>query len=604
MVDPGSVRVLVVDNDPDFAELAAEMLERESDGLTVEVETSASEGLDRLAERDVDCVVSDYDMPDMDGIEFLEAVRDEYPDLPFILYTGAGSEDVASDAVSAGVTDYFQKQGETEQYELLANRIHNAVEGHRADRARQRNLEAIESAQEGISILDENGEFVYVNEQYADLYGYDPAEMVGEHWELIYPDEEIAKTRQEVLPSVDEDGYWHGETTGLRADGTTFPEDHVVSRTDRGNLVCTVRDLSDQREYETELRMKTRAMDEAPVGITISDPSRDDNPLIYVNDRFEELTGYDEEEILGKNCRFLQGEDTDPERVAAMREAIDAGEPVTVELRNYREDGTEFWNRVRIMPLTDDDGTVWRWVGFQEDITDRKEDERRLKRQNERLDELTSVVSHDLRNPLNVATGRLELAQRECDSDYLDDVADAHDRIESLIDDLLTLAREGEQVVETDAVDLAGVIQGCWRNVETTDATLVVEADRTIRADPSRLKRLLENLFRNAVEHAGDDVTVTVGDLDDGFYVADDGPGIPEDERDRVFEAGYSTTDTGTGFGLNIVGEIAKAHDWDVTVRDSEAGGARFEITCVTVEDDQQPPVPDDDHSSANRRET
>lgn len=110
-------------------------------------------------------------------------------------------------------------------------------------------------------------------------------------------------------------------------------------------------------------------MDKAPIGITISDPSQDDNPLIYANESFTELTGYDRDEIIGQNCRFLQGEATDPEPVAAMREAIDNQDSVTVELRNYRKDGTEFWNRVTIAPVTDETDTVTHYVGFQQEIT-------------------------------------------------------------------------------------------------------------------------------------------------------------------------------------------------------------------------------------------
>jgi len=367
------IRVLHVDDEPDFTDLAATYLEREDDRITVETATSASEGVDRLSASEFDCIVSDYDMPGKNGIEFLETVRTDHPDLPFILFTGKGSEEVAGKAISAGITDYLQKNRGADQYTLLANRIRNAVEGYRANKARQRHLEAIESAQEGISILNEDGEYIYVNKAYASLYGYDPDEMIGEHWELIYPDEGISFARTEILPTVADEGVWHGETTGLRADGTTFPEDHVVSQTTHGDLVCTVRDLSAPQERKTELRMKTRAMDTAPIGITISDPARDDNPLIYANERFVELTGYDRDEIIGRNCRFLQGEATDPEPVTAMREAIDTQESVTVELQNYRKDGTEFWNRVMITPVKDESGTVTNYVGFQEDITNRKE---------------------------------------------------------------------------------------------------------------------------------------------------------------------------------------------------------------------------------------
>jgi len=157
--------------------------------------------------------------------------------------------------------------------------------------------------------------------------------------------------------------------------------------------------------------------------------------------------------------------------------------------------------------------------------------------------------------------------------------------MDELINDLLTFAREGETATDTEPLGLAPLVESCWRNVETAETDLVVESDRTVRADRSRVQQLIENLFRNAVEHGGD--VVTVGDLADGFYVADDGPGIPEADREAVFEAGHSTTHDGTGFGLAIVGQVAEAHGWDVTVTESADGGARFEVTCVEFADRQ-----------------
>jgi signal transduction histidine kinase len=154
--------------------------------------------------------------------------------------------------------------------------------------------------------------------------------------------------------------------------------------------------------------------------------------------------------------------------------------------------------------------------------------------------------------------------------------------MDTLITDLLTLAQDGETVTDRESVALASLAENCWTTVETADATLVTDIDRTVLANESRLKQLFENLVRNAVEHAGADVTVTVGALDDGFYVADDGPGIPEDERETVFEAGYSTSTEGTGFGLSIARKVAAAHDWEIRVRDSADGGTRFEITGVS----------------------
>ena len=204
---------------------------------------------------------------------------------------------------------------------------------------------------------------------------------------------------------------------------------------------------------------------------------------------------------------------------------------------------------------------------------------RELRRQNERLEEFTSVVSHDLRTPLSVVKGRLELAdERLGPDDDIDAATDGAERMEALIDDLLTLARQGRSVGEVGAISLSDVAELAWPASNATDATLMT-TDATVEADASRLRQLLENLFANAVTHGGDDVTVRVGPTEDGFYIADDGPGIPPEEREKVFETGYTDSEDGTGFGLSIVRRIADAHDWSVRVTEGESGGARFEFS-------------------------
>lgn len=203
-----------------------------------------------------------------------------------------------------------------------------------------------------------------------------------------------------------------------------------------------------------------------------------------------------------------------------------------------------------------------------------------LERQNQRLEEFASVVSHDIRNPLNVATGRLDLARETGDPEHLDDVADALARMEELIEDLLTMARQGEAVLDPEPLSLEAAAREAWANVETSEATLQVVDDVIIEGARSRVEELFENLYRNAVEHAGPAVTVEVGTAADGFYVADDGPGIPADRREMIFDQGFTTADDGTGFGLAIVERIAEAHGWSVTVQESEAGGAKFVVEC------------------------
>jgi signal transduction histidine kinase len=229
-------------------------------------------------------------------------------------------------------------------------------------------------------------------------------------------------------------------------------------------------------------------------------------------------------------------------------------------------------------------------VGIVHDTTDRERRKQalesrtdELERQNEQLEDFASIVSHDLRNPLNVAAGRVELAEQDADPEHFEQMRAAHQRMEAIIDDVLTLARQGRTIEETASVDLAAVADDAWASIEADEASLVLATSLTIAADRGRLRQALENLFRNALEHGGAGVTITVGDCDDGFFVADDGAGIPPAQRETVFDRGFTTEESGTGLGLAIVNTVVEAHGWEIAVGESEAGGARFEITGITA---------------------
>jgi signal transduction histidine kinase len=257
-----------------------------------------------------------------------------------------------------------------------------------------------------------------------------------------------------------------------------------------------------------------------------------------------------------------------------------------------------------VTTLADDAGRPTGHAVVLHDVTDREGRKRRieelarareqLRRKNERLDEFASVVSHDLRNPLTVARGFTQTARQDDDVSKLDRVEDAHERMDRMLEELLALARAGFDRGDAEPVDLSKLARDAWRTVDTPAMELVVEPDApTVPGDEATLRQALENLFRNAAEHAVPDdpapataVTVTVGGLPDGFYVADDGPGIPAEEREQVFEHGFTTSGDGTGFGLSIVQQVFEAHNWTVRVAEGSDGGARFEVRDVaTVED-------------------
>ncbi|MFC7097083.1 PAS domain S-box protein [Halobaculum marinum] len=921
-----AIRVLHVDDQPAFAELVATYLEREHDRITVHSASSAEEGREVLASERVDCIVSDHDMPRENGIEFLRSVRAEYPELPFVLFTGKGSEEIASEAISAGVTDYLQKGPGSDQYTLLANRIVNAVEAFRSRQMlteRTRRLETLISTLPGIiyrCLNEPTWPMETADGEVEVLTGYTAAELEGDEvvWgeEVIHPDDQTwtweavqealddrerfeltyrirtregetrwvwergrgvydadgaleaiegfitdvteRRERQRRLEQttarlealfehspdmidvhdaegniVDanpqlcaETGYDVEELTSMavwdldrsidreegrelwremepgerlelegryeRRDGSTFPAKIHVRRLDldgEDRFLVSSRDISVRKRRDRkleQLRERSRALNytqtveetarlavDAAAEIIGADLSSvhmvtdDGNSLkpIAVGDPVAETFGekpvYDQSAPSGTRANFAWDvfDDGDPtylesttrtseleeetpaesvvfhplgghglfivssperaaysetdrllveilanyletaldrvareeahrarqrslerlhnatrelvtaesraavaERVVAAAEdilgfsvvvvrfhdsaddelvpvaesdtvggllpprAVFSAESPSLNWHAYKDGEARVYDDIEAVEGSFDAGTGLRSLmvlpmgefgtlsvaettpdAFDEsdeflagilataaetalDVLEGeqslRESRNELRRQNERLEEFASVVSHDLRNPLNVATGRLEFVKDECDSEHLDAVERAHDRMGALIDDLLALARDGNDEIDPTSVDLATTARECWGNVETPGGTLVVTAERSIQADRRRLKQLFENLVRNAVEHGGDEVTVVVSDFADGFAVEDDGVGVAPADRESVFEAGFSTADGGTGFGLRIVKQVADAHGWDIRLTEGDDGGARFEVTGVTFVDE------------------
>ncbi|WP_415379731.1 sensor histidine kinase [Halosimplex sp. TS25] len=314
----------------------------------------------------------------------------------------------------------------------------------------------------------------------------------------------------------------------------------------------------------------------------------EDARLVAWNRRLNDVLGLDDDELRGTRAEdfFIEA---DRERVReAVADVFERGE-TTVEAR-VKTGGPVVRFQLSGHRLVDDDGTVVGFSGIGRDVTEKHEQAVRLSLQNERLESFAGTVSHDLRNPLQVATGLIELERGERESARLDRVGRALDRMERIVADVLTVAREGSAVKDPTGVALATAARRAWDTVETDDATLDVRTQTVVEGDPDRLDRLFANLFRNAVEHGGPGVAISVVDTDRGFAVEDDGPGIPEADRERVFDSGVSGTRDGTGFGLDIVRGIAEAHGWTVAVTDrgnvdgsNDSDGARFEFDLGLV---------------------
>ena len=862
------IQVLHVDDDPSFTNLTETFLEREDDRLSVETAVSADEGLRRINDPDrlrpPDCIVSDYDMPGRDGIEFLQAVREEHPELPFILFTGKGSEEVASDAISADVTDYLQKHPGTEQYELLANRIQNTVQTQHEKQRANRKDELMQLTEflgdtGGFEIHTETSE-VLMTDGCRRIAGfpddatlslqeaigcYHPDDRVdvrctisrvvetGEQtqntWRLQTPDGDERLIDVTITPAAEDshdDGETEADITTLRGaihdvtdrrereqeltaerrlteqslnalddlfyvlgtDGSLqrwndqlteitgyadselaemqaiecFVEEDRKTITDAiqqtlsgqevtveadlltaddrrlpyeftgaqltdtdGNVIGAAgvgRDLTKRKEIEADIDWYQAIIRNLSEGIYVLDAEYE---FQFVNYRVGDIEAISERDWTGRqlsslaetgilstgevervreaiNCvvtdetnqtsievkpelpestdvcelrltsldlninkelilattrdvtqrtqrrqeiqtltrqyqvllenfpgvvslinedlEYVRTRGTELSRIGFSPADVEGKKPhdlfaekVADKIRHYCEealsgvastyeqeyDGERY--RTQTVPIQTDNEETTQVMAVSQNITKESKNRQEIQRKNARLEEFTKIVSHELRSPLSVAEGYLELAvardARSRESEHLVKAHNAIERSQALIEDLLTLAQAGEQLDELASIRLTDVAKGCWETVETAAATLTVDATHPnsqtqtqtqtqpptikIEADRSRLKQLFENLYRNAVEHGGDDVTVSVGICEDGFDVADTGSGIPESERDEIFEAGYSTNKEGTGFGLRIVKQVADAHGWDIHVTDSEQGGARFKFSGV-----------------------
>lgn len=350
--------------------------------------------------------------------------------------------------------------------------------------------------------------------------------------------------------------------------------------------------------------MLVAAVEASPVGLLITNPQRRDMPITYVNAGFTHITGYSRDDVLGKNCRFLQGPGTDPGKVVQIREAIRQEQEISLELLNYRKDGTAFWNLLLVSPVFDPNQTLIAYVGIQQDTTERK----RLDRMK---DEFVSTVSHELRTPLTSISGSLGLvlggAAGEVPPKAKEMLMVAQrngTRLARLINDLLdfekiaaekltfTMARHDIGELVTQSIE-ANKQYGADRRVQL--AFTRTPEPVMVHVDEDRLQQVLSNLLSNAIKFSpdGEQVQVTVSVMGEQVRVSvrDAGPGVPESFRERIFEkfaqAESSSTrpQGGTGLGLAISQELIIRMGGTIDFQSTEGRGSVFWFDLPIVEE-------------------
>ena len=634
-------RLLLVDDDPECASEATAALDPLVEAIRVEHQAEAA--LDALTPT-VDCVVCAASIAEPDLMGFLEAVRSRRQRVPVIVYSGRS---LASEALSAGADDYLRRSTVEGEPAVLCHRVRTVLDrppepvggaenttreddatgGNANDVAKAADADEdgpedstdgahferlVQTVADPMYCHDLDGQVTKVNEAMAAFMRADRDELLGRNISEFLSAGAIAEGDRlidDLVENDDRSGQFEfeirresGEPRDVEASISVLTD--ADGRPHR--IAGVLHDVTERTERERELAHYETILETVPVGIFSIDETTE---IGWANEEFYERVDMEQSELIGTYFPELIAAGYYPNWVATVyedhvRTLLTSSNDVEkvqweVEATTAAGDDVVLDAHTALLPRGPD-GEFRGTVNAFRDITELKRYQRQLERQNERLERFASLVSHDLRNPLNVAQGYLEGIEDGLPAETaLDEVGRSLDRMEELIEDLLVLARQGQSIDELETVSIAAVAQEAWSTVETMAATVEVATDADCRADRTRLRQLFENLFRNAIEHGGECVAVRVEALDTGFAVVDDGPGVPEGNRDELFEAGVTTAETGTGFGLAIVSEIVDAHGWAVRVTDGADGGARFAVTGVDCPDSAET---DDEATTADEQ--
>ena len=637
-------------------------------GFTVESVSGTAAARDRLAAGRLEGVVGAYELPDGTGAELCETVRERDRHLPVVLVGDRELGAVAEDLFTADVTAYVRRDEPFR--ETLVAECRSAVDRYR----RHRDAQRVTAGGPAGGCVIRDGIISYATPSLASLFDAEPAAIENVPFtDLVAPSDRDQVADQlatleapvEMQFTVETGSSDGGEPARvLRAQWRPESEDGVI--------VGTILDVTDHARRIRALRRDSAMLDSLleniPLSIyfkdrqsrhvRVSDYMTKNNPEEYIKNDEGKIHPH-ADDLLGKTDFDLYEQPFAAEAIADDRRVLEDGTVITDRIESAKTgNGKQIYTSTTKAPRYDSNGDIVGLVGVTLEITDRVRYRKELERHNERLEEFAEVLTHDLRNPVNVAQGYIDVLQDGYDPDAVDACDRALGRIGRLIDEIREFVLQGRTVDSPKPVDLQAVARRAWESVDTGDADLAIDADQRIQADPERLQRLFENLFRNAVDHGStnprsqapenngrreatsepsvadapedavdhgstsprsqapedavdrewatprsrvsedssdrdtdDDspLTVRLEWTGNGFAVVDDGAGLPETETDTdlLFERGYTTAATGTGFGLAIVRDIAEAHGWEVSATTGADGGARFEFDDVVIVSDE-----------------
>jgi len=589
------IRVLHVDDDPCILEVTKSILELEGN-FEVDNVLSVDEAFKKMEEQSYDAVVSDYEMPTENGLQFLKELREKHNKIPFVIFTGRGREEVAIEALNLGADRYLNKTGDPETvYCELAHAIHQAVDRRSAQTEslkREAKLNAIlESSPEAITVTDLNGNIVECNQTAVDMHGCQSKEdLLGKNTLGFIAKKDHEKAIQNQKKIIEQGSVKTVEYILLTEDGREFPAEFSASvvRDASGEpewLVAIARNITDRKKAEAELRRLATIVTDSNDAITVVDM---DGRITAWNKGAETTYGYRKDEALGMDVVKIVPEDKKQETLEVI-EKIKTNETMNAfETKRLAKDGRVLDMWLTVTKLVDDEGNAVAIATTERDITEKKRLEERL-RFSEKftfLGQLASSVAHEIRNPLGVIKNSVYFLNIRL-KEQADEKVVKHLRImeaninaaDRIISDLLDLTRN--KVGALELVDLNGILERAFASLSVPeDIKVITKLDKIpqMLLDPERIKRVFMNIIQNAVAAMpkGGKLVVGISRSGDSVEISfkDSGEGITEENMQKLFTPLFTTKAKGLGLGLAICKQIVEGHHGDIVVKSKVGEGA------------------------------
>ena len=499
----------------------------------------------------------------------------------------------------------------------------------------------VEAATDGMVVADRKGKIFYANPVMCERLGYSAGELIGKNVVEVNLHQDD-RSYQALFDEAIKQRVPSFEAKHRRKDGLEISVEisiNAVELRDQTFLFANVRDIQERVERDREMRMHHLAVEATTNGVVISDPTLEGNPIIYANPGFLKMSGYSEEEVVGNNCRFLQGPETDDLMVEKIGKSIRAGESCRVTLLNYRKDGTEFWNDLQITPISDEQDRIVNFVGVQSDVTSQRKirkqleeakqkvervasklivSEKKAKQANVAKSEFLANMSHELRTPMTSVLGFADVLEGELENPVLREKVETIKRngeyLLSLLNDILDLSKieAGKFEYASETVDLLEMLKELKKLMDVRSSTegiplefeFKTEIPKTITADSLRVRQILVNLISNALkftDHGKVTIeTELVADEENqklDIHVCDSGIGMSEEAINRIFNP-FSQADPktarkygGTGLGLSISKRLAEGMQAQLSVKSELGVGSRFTLSIPLTSEQLQDTV-------------